>query len=82
MNIIGLNGRPQVKNLKVILKEWLEYRTTTVRRRLQFRLDKVLAQIHVLEGLMIAYLNIDEVIKIIRDRRRTKKSINEEIQTE
>lgn len=67
MNIIGLNGRPQVKNLCTILKEWLEYRTETVRRRLQFRLDKVLAQIHVLEGLMIAYLNIDEVIKIIRE---------------
>jgi len=67
LNIIGLNGRPQVKDLRVILKEWLEYRTETVRKRLQFRLDKVLAQIHVLEGLMIAYLNIDEVIKIIRE---------------
>ncbi|MEQ8428312.1 MAG: DNA topoisomerase IV subunit A [Gammaproteobacteria bacterium] len=72
MNIIGLNGRPQVKNLCTILKEWLEYRTETVRRRLQFRLDKVLAQIHVLEGLMIAYLNIDEVIKIIREEDEPK----------
>lgn len=72
LNIIGLNGRPQVKDLRVILKEWLEYRTETVRRRLQFRLDKVLAQIHILEGLMIAYLNIDEVIKIIREEDKPK----------
>ena len=72
LNIIGLNGRPQVKDLRVILKEWLEYRTETVRKRLQFRLDKVLAQIHVLEGLMIAYLNIDEVIKIIREEDKPK----------
>ncbi len=72
MNIIGLNGRPQVKDLRSILKEWLEYRTETVRRRLQFRLDKVLAQIHVLEGLMIAYLNIDEVIHIIREEDAPK----------
>jgi topoisomerase IV subunit A len=72
LNIIGLNGRPQVKNLRVILKEWLEYRTDTVRKRLQFRLDKVLAQIHVLEGLMIAYLNIDEVIQIIREEDKPK----------
>ncbi len=72
LNIIGLNGRPQVKDLRGILKEWLEYRTETVRRRLQYRLDKVLAQIHVLEGLMIAYLNIDEVIKIIREEDNPK----------
>lgn len=72
LNIIGLNGRPQVKNLRSILKEWLEYRTETVRRRLQFRLDKVLAQIHILEGLMIAYLNIDEVIQIIREEDKPK----------
>jgi topoisomerase IV subunit A len=72
LNIIGLNGRPQVKDLRGILKEWLEYRTETVRRRLQFRLDKILAQIHILEGLMIAYLNIDEVIKIIREEDKPK----------
>jgi len=72
MNIIGLNGRPQVKDLRGILKEWLEYRTETVRRRLQFRLDKILAQMHILEGLMIAYLNIDEVIKIIREEDKPK----------
>tara|TARA_R110002072_G_scaffold97995_2_gene215729 strand:- start:13641 stop:15899 length:2259 start_codon:yes stop_codon:yes gene_type:complete len=72
LNIIGLNGRPQVKDLRGILKEWLEYRVETVRKRLQFRLDKVLAQIHVLEGLMIAYLNIDEVIQIIREEDKPK----------
>jgi topoisomerase IV subunit A len=73
LNIIGLNGRPQVKDLRSILKEWLEYRTETVRRRLQYRLDKVLAQIHILEGLMIAYLNIDEVIQIIREEDKPKE---------
>ncbi len=66
MNMIGLDGRPRVKNLREILVEWLAFRTETVRRRLQFRLDKVLARLHVLEGLLIAYLNIDEVIAIIR----------------
>ena len=66
MNMIGLDGRPRVKNLKEILVEWLVFRTETVRRRLQYRLDKVLARLHVLEGLLIAYLNIDEVIAIIR----------------
>lgn len=72
LNMIGQNGRPQVKDLKTLLAEWLEYRTETVRRRLQFRLDRVLEQIHVLEGLMIAYLHIDEVIKIIREEDKPK----------
>ncbi len=67
MNMIGLNGRPQVKNLVGILKEWLSYRFETVRRRLQWRLDKVEKRLHILEGLMVAYLNIDEVIAIIRN---------------
>ncbi|NOT10227.1 MAG: DNA topoisomerase IV subunit A [Methylococcaceae bacterium] len=66
MNMIGLDGRPRVKSLKDILAEWLSFRTETVRRRLQYRLDKVLARLHILEGLLIAYLNIDEVIAIIR----------------
>ena len=66
MNMIGLNGRPQVKNLLTILKEWLSFRVETVRNRLQWRLDKVEKRLHILAGLMIAYLNIDEVIKIIR----------------
>ncbi|MDZ7737001.1 MAG: DNA topoisomerase IV subunit A [Gammaproteobacteria bacterium] len=72
LNMIGLNGRPQVKDLKTLLGEWLEYRTETVRRRLQYRLDRVLEQIHVLEGLMIAYLSIEEVIKIIREHDEPK----------
>lgn len=66
MNMIGLDGRPRVKDLREILVEWLAFRTETVRKRLQFRLDKVLARLHILEGLLIAYLNIDEVIAIIR----------------
>ncbi|TYK67436.1 DNA topoisomerase IV subunit A [Colwellia echini] len=66
INMIGLDNLPAVKNLGVILSEWLEYRRETVRRRLQYRLDKVLARLHILDGLLIAYLNIDEVIEIIR----------------
>ncbi|MCU0736301.1 MAG: DNA topoisomerase IV subunit A, partial [Methylotetracoccus sp.] len=72
LNIIGLNGKPQVKNLQEILLEWLSYRTETVRRRLQHRLDKVLARLHVLAGLLIAFLNIDEVIAIIRHEDEPK----------
>ncbi len=66
LNMIGLDGRPQVKDLRTILSEWLVFRKDTVTRRLQYRLDKVLARLHILEGLMIAFLNIDEVIEIIR----------------
>jgi len=66
INMIGLDNRPAVKNLQVILSEWLEFRRETVRRRLQYRLDKVLARLHILDGLLVAYLNIDEVIEIIR----------------
>ncbi|MGC9492268.1 DNA topoisomerase IV subunit A [Vibrio genomosp. F10] len=66
LNMIGLDERPQVKGLVQILNEWIEFRRTTVRRRLQYRLDKVLARLHILEGLLVAYLNIDEVIEIIR----------------
>lgn len=72
INIIGLNGRPEVKNLLVVLKEWLSYRTHTVKQRLQFRLDKLLEKIHILEGLSIAFLNIDEVIQIIREEDQAK----------
>jgi topoisomerase-4 subunit A len=75
MNMIGLNGRPQVKNLKQILTEWLEFRTTTVRNRLQYRLDKVLARLHITDGLLIAYLNIDEVIAIIREEEQPKAKL-------
>jgi len=67
-----LDGRPQVKGLRGILVEWLAFRTETVRRRLQYRLDKVLARLHVLAGLLIAYLNIDEVIAIIRYEDKPK----------
>ena len=66
LNMIGTDGLPRVKNLREILKEWLGFRISTVRRRLQFRLDKVLERLHILDGLLIAYLNIDEVIAIIR----------------
>ncbi|NKF49489.1 DNA topoisomerase IV subunit A [Shewanella sp. WXL01] len=66
LNVLGLDGRPQVKGLKTLLTEWLTYRIATVTRRLQFRLDKVLARLHILDALMIAFLNIDEVIEIIR----------------
>ncbi len=67
MNMVGLDGKPQVKNLRQILVEWLEFRTLTVRNRLQHRLDKILAKLHILEGLLIAFLNIDAVIVIIRE---------------
>jgi topoisomerase-4 subunit A len=66
LNIIGLDGRPRVMSLKGVLTDWLEFRITTVTRRLQHRLDKVTRRLHILEGLMIAYLNLDEVIRIIR----------------
>lgn len=72
LNMIGLDGRPQVKNLKQILLEWLDYRTETVRRRLQHRLDKVLQRLHLLEGLLIAYKNMSEVISIIRIKDEPK----------
>ncbi len=72
MNIIGLNGRPQVLGLKPILQQWLEYRFEVVRRRLQFRLDKIIARLHILDGLLIAFLNIDEVIHIIRTEDKPK----------
>ncbi len=72
LNMIGTDGRPAVKNLKTILVEWLEFRRQTVIRRLEWRLDKVLKRLHVLEGLLIAFLNIDEVIAIIRNNDEPK----------
>lgn len=72
MNVIGLDGRPQVKDLRSMLSEWLTYRTQTVRRRLEYRLDKVLARLHILEGRLVAFLNIDEVIEIIRTEDEPK----------
>jgi len=75
LNMIGLDGRPQVKNLLMILNEWLSYRFQTVRRRLQYRLDKVSARLHILDGLLIAFLNIDEVIRIIREEENPKAAL-------
>ena len=72
MNMIGLDGRPQVKDLKTILEQWLVYRFETVRRRLQYRLDKVNERLHILDALLIAFLNIDEVIRIIRTQDKPK----------
>lgn len=72
LNVIGIDGRPQVKDLRKILKEWLEFRTATVRRRLEFRLDKVEKRLHILDGLLVAFLNIDEVIAIIRNEDEPK----------
>ncbi|MDF0733852.1 DNA topoisomerase IV subunit A [Pseudomonas entomophila] len=75
VNIIGLDGRPQLKNLRALLLEWLEYRIGTVRRRLQFRLDKVEKRLHLLEGLLTAFLNLDEVIHIIRTEDQPKQAL-------
>lgn len=72
MNMIGLNERPGVKNLHTILTEWLTFRTATVTKRLNYRLEKILARIHILDGLIKAYLNIDEVIQIIRENDKPK----------
>ncbi len=72
MNVIGLDGRPAVKNLREMLSEWLVFRTETVRRRLQYRLDRVLERLHLLDGLLIAFLNLDEVIRIIRSEDEPK----------
>jgi len=75
LNMIGLDGRPAVKNLKTILTEWLDYRTATVKRRLEHRLKQVADRIHILLGLMLAYLNLDEVIRIIRTEDEPKPAL-------
>ena len=72
MNMIGLNGSPQVKHLLQILIEWLSFRQATVRNRLQYRLDKIIARLHILEGLLVAFLNIDAIIAIIREQDTPK----------
>jgi len=87
MNMIGLDGRPRLYNLRDLLAEWLEFRIETVRRRLQHRYDHVNARLHLLDGLMIAYLNVDEVIRIIRTEDDPKAKLMErfkltEVQTE
>ncbi len=72
LNMIGLDGQPRIKSLPGILKEWLEFRKSTVTRRLEFRLDKVNSRLHLLEGLLVAFLNLDEVIHIIRTEDKPK----------
>jgi topoisomerase-4 subunit A len=74
LNIIALDGRPRVMGLKAVLAEWLEFRIATVTRRLQYRLEKVSKRLHILAGLLIVYLNLDEVIRIIR-REDEPKSV-------
>lgn len=80
LNMIGLNGKPQVKDLLTILHEWLEYRLTTVKRRLEHRLEKITHRLHILAGLLIVYLNLDEVIKIIRQEDEPKKVLMKRFQ--
>ena len=75
LNVIGLDGRPQVKNLRMLLTEWLAFRTDTVTRRLRHRLDKVERRLHLLEGLLVAFLNLDEVIRIIRTEDEPKPAL-------
>lgn len=75
LNVIGLDGRPSVRDLKALLGEWLQFRTATVKRRLQHRLTRVLDRLHILEGLLIAYLNIDEVIRIVRKEDKPKEAL-------
>jgi topoisomerase-4 subunit A len=75
LNVIGLDGRPQVKDLRKLLKEWLNFRYETVERRLKHRLNKVKDRLHLLDGLLIALLNIDEVIKIIRTEDNPKQKL-------
>lgn len=75
LNILGLDGAPKVRDLKEILSEWLVFRTQTVRRRLEHRLGEVNDRLHLLDGLMIAYLNLDEVIRIIRTSDEPRKEL-------
>jgi len=75
LNIIGIDGRPGVKSLHSILTEWLQFRRETVRRRLEHRLERVVRRLHILEGYLVAYLNIDEVIKIIREEDEPKAAL-------
>ena len=75
LNVIGIDGRPAVKSLVTILKEWLAFRKTTVKRRLEYRLERVERRMHILEGYLVAYLNIDEVIRIIREEDEPKAAL-------
>ncbi len=75
LNVIGIDGRPAVKSLVTILKEWLAFRKVTVKRRLEYRLERVERRMHILEGYLVAYLNIDEVIRIIREENESKSAL-------
>ena len=75
LNVIGINGKPQVLNLRELLKQWLKFRLDTVTRRLEHRLDQVVDRLHILEGLLLAFLNIDEVIHIIRTEEEPKPAL-------
>jgi topoisomerase-4 subunit A len=75
LNVIALDGRPRVMGLKQLLLEWLEFRKSTVTRRLQHRHEKVSARLHILDGLLIAYLNLDEVIRIVRTEDQPKPKL-------
>ncbi len=77
LNVIGIDGRPGVKSLQRILKEWISFRTDTVRKRLEYRLERVCRRLHILEGYLVAYLNIDEVIHIIRTEDKPKPALME-----
>jgi topoisomerase-4 subunit A len=77
LNVIGINGKPRVLDLRTLLKQWLTFRMDTVTRRLEHRLDQVVDRLHILEGLLIAYLNIDEVIYIIRNEDKPKPVLME-----
>jgi len=77
INVIGLNGKPAVRDLRTLLGEWLEFRTATVRRRLEHRLGKVRERLHLLDGLLIAFLNLDEVIRIVRTEDEPKPVLME-----
>lgn len=75
LNIIGLDGRPQVKNLRMLLAEWLQFRTDTLRKRLNYRKEKLEWRLHLLAGILIAFLNLDEVIHIIRTEDEPKAAL-------
>jgi len=75
MNVIGLDGLPKVKNLKTMLVEWLTYRRDTITRRISFRVERIAERVHILEGLLVAYLNIDEVIRIVREEDHPRQAL-------
>ena len=75
MTVVGLDNSPRQANLKSILSEWLEYRIATVRRRIKHRLGRVNDRLHVLDGLLVAFLNIDEVIAIIREEEHPRQAL-------